>query len=121
MEYAITMSNAISEYQKWKQQGEDLRVQAKQAMEARFRELLLEAAQLAEEYRSDFGGQLKVPAGITAFRYKASAKARTKPAAKPKAAPKAAPAPPREEPKVQKADPKIARLQKKLAAAKKKL
>src|SRR5207253_7189110 len=105
MEYAITMSNAISEYQKWKQQGEDLRVQAKQAMEARFRELLLEAAQLAEEYRSDFGGQLKVPAGITAFRYKASAKARTKLQAKPKSAPKAvapkaASAPPREEPKV---------------------
>ena len=34
------MNNVISEYQKWKQQGEDLRVQAKQAMESRFRELL---------------------------------------------------------------------------------
>ena len=32
------MNNIISEYQKWKQQGEDLRIKAKQAMEARFRE-----------------------------------------------------------------------------------
>ena len=49
------MNNVISEYQKWKQQGEDLRVQAKQAMESRFRELFAEAVQIAEEYRSDFG------------------------------------------------------------------
>ena len=34
----------ISEYQKWKQQGESLRAQAKQAMEGRFRDLLTEAA-----------------------------------------------------------------------------
>ena len=46
------MSDVINEYQKWKQQGEDLRVQARHAMEARFRELLTEAAQIAEEYRA---------------------------------------------------------------------
>ena len=40
------MTNVIDEYQKWKQQGEDLRVQAKQAMESRFRELLAEALKL---------------------------------------------------------------------------
>jgi len=44
------MSDVITEYQKWKQQGDDLRVQAKQAMETRYRELLSEAVQIAEEY-----------------------------------------------------------------------
>jgi hypothetical protein len=34
------MSDVITEYKKWKQQGEDLRVQAKQAMETRYHELL---------------------------------------------------------------------------------
>ena len=48
------MADVISEYQKWKQQGDDLRLKAKQAMESRFRELLSEAAQIAEEYRADF-------------------------------------------------------------------
>jgi hypothetical protein len=116
------MNNVISDYQKWKQQGQDLRVQAKQAMESRFHELLTEAVQIAEEYRTDFGGPLKPPPGVTAFRYKAHARARAKKAAHPKAAVKAAP---REEPKAQKPDPKpdpkVARLQKRLAAAKKKL
>jgi len=60
----------ISEYQKWKQQGETLRTQAKQAMETRFRELLSEAAGIAQEYQRDFGASLKPPATITAFRYK---------------------------------------------------
>jgi len=41
--------DAISEYQKWKQQGESLRAQAKQAMEGRFRDLLVEAAQIAQD------------------------------------------------------------------------
>jgi hypothetical protein len=109
------MSDVISDYQKWKQQGEDLRVQAKQAMEARFRTLLTEAAQISEEYRADFGAQLKPPVQITAFRYKSGAKAK-KPAAK-KAA--AAPAPPPAP--AAKANPKVASLQKRLAAAKKKL
>jgi len=34
-----SMSDVISEYQKWKQQGDDLRLKAKQTMEARYREL----------------------------------------------------------------------------------
>ena len=77
------MPDVINEYQKWKQQGEDLRVQAKHAMETRFRELLTEAVRIAEEYRSDFGAALKPPPAVTAFRYKATAKAkRKKPAAK---------------------------------------
>jgi hypothetical protein len=129
------MNNVISEYQKWKQQGEDLRVQAKQAMESRFRELLAEAVKIAEEYRSDFGGLLKPAPPVTSFRYKAHAKA--KKGAKAKAPAPKAPAPrepsarepakaaPREEPKPQKPDPKsgpkIPGLQKRLATAKKKL
>src|ERR1700674_5740241 len=116
------MNNVISDYQKWKQQGKDLRVQAKEAMESRFRELLIEAVEIAEEYRSDFGGPLKPPPGVTAFRYKAHAKAKPKKEAQPKAAGKAAP---REEPKAQKPDPKldakVAALQKRLASARKKL
>jgi len=112
------MNNVISEYQKWKQQGEDLRIQAKQAMESRFRELLAEAVEIAEEYRADFGGPLKPPPPVTAFRFRAHAKAKVKKAAKPKAPAKTAP---REEPKPQKPDPKIAGLQKRLATARKKL
>src|SRR3954468_9557168 len=90
-----TMSDVISDYQKWKQQGEDLRVQAKQAMEARFRTLLTEAAHISEEYRADFGAHLKVPATVTAFRYKTGGKVKN-PAAKkgaPAPTPPAAPAP----------------------------
>jgi hypothetical protein len=108
------MSDVISDYQKWKQQGEDLRVQARQAMEARFRTLLTEAAQIAEEYRCDFGAQLKPPAHITAFRYKTAGKPKPKQKAAPKAQPAAAPAPPPP-------NPKVAALQNRLANAKKKL
>jgi len=98
--------DAITEYQKWKQQGESLRLQARQAMETRFRDLLLEAAQIAQEYHRDFGGALKPPASITTFRYKTgAAKKAKKPAAK-------APAP---------ADPKITDLQKRRAQLQKKL
>lgn len=68
------MNDIITKYQKWKSQGEDLRAQAKAAIEARFGELLLEAARLAEEFRTDFGTALKPPASITAFRYKAGPK-----------------------------------------------
>jgi hypothetical protein len=103
------VEQAISEYQKWKQQGATLRTQAKQAMETRFRDLLVEAAQIAQEYHVDFGVNLKPPVQITAFRYKAGAKGAVK-----KAAPKTA------EP-VKKADPKLLELQKKLALAHKKL
>ena len=67
------MDNVISEYQKWKKQGEQLRTQARQAMEARFHDLLSEAVQLAMEYHRDFGASLKPPASITTFRFKAPA------------------------------------------------
>lgn len=113
------MSDVISDYQRWKQQGESLRTQAKQAMENRFREVLTEAVQIAELYKSDFGAALKPPPQITAFRFKASGKTKAK-----KAAPKAktaAPAPPPAPAAPAKADPKLAALQKKLANAKKKL
>lgn len=115
------MADIISEYQKWKQQGEDLRAQAKHAMESRFRELLTEAVSIAEEYRTDFGGQLKPSAPVTSFRYKAGAHgkgkktAKGKPAASKPAAPPPAPAP------AAKANPKVAGLEKRLAAARKKL
>ncbi len=101
------MDTILSEYQRWKQQGASIRAQAKQAMEARFKELLLEAAQIAQDYKEDFGAQLKPPAGILSFKFKESAK----PAAKKSAVLPAAP----------KADPKVVALEKKLAAAKKKL
>ena len=118
------MPDVINEYQKWKQQGEDLRVQAKNAMETRFRELLSEAVQIAEEYRTDFGAALKPPASVTSFRYKATAKAKAKkPAAKAagKTAPAKAEAAPAAAAPAVKVNPKIAGLQKKLATAKKKL
>jgi hypothetical protein len=110
------MADVISDYQKWKQQGEHLKTQAKQAIESRFRDLLTEAASLAEEYRADFGAVLKPPAAITAFRYKSSGKAKSKKPGKPAAA--KAPEPARPEPAP---DPKVVALQKRLAAAKKKL
>jgi hypothetical protein len=109
------MNDVINDYQKWKQQGENLRAQAKHAMETQFRELLIEAVRIAEMYRTDFGSALKPPPQVTAFRFKAAAKAKTKAkkAPTPPPAPPAAPAP--------KADPKMTALQKKLATAKKKL
>jgi hypothetical protein len=117
------MPDIINEYQKWKQQGEDLRVQAKHAMENRFRELLTEAVQIAEEYRSDFGAALKPPPSVTSFRYKASAKLKAKkPAGKAKPAPAAERAAPKpEQAPAAKPNPKVAGLQKRLATAKKKL
>lgn len=115
------MADVITDYQKWKQQGENLRTQAKQAMESRFRELLAEAVSIAEEYRSDFGAVLKPSGPVTAFRYKASHKLKAKKAGgKPAAIKKTAEAP-KPEVKPAKPDPKIARLQVRLAAAKKKL
>ena len=115
------MPDIINEYQKWKQQGEDLRVQAKHAMETRFRDLLTEAVHIADEYRADFGAVLKPPPAVTAFRYKASAKPKAKkPAGKVKPA-AAAPATPKAEVPAAKPNPKVAGLQKRLATAKKKL
>jgi hypothetical protein len=114
------MGDLISEYQKWKQQGETLRTQAKQAMESRFRELLTEAVSIAEEFRADFGASLKPPPVVTAFRFKAAAKSKSR---KPEKAgrPGKAAEPPRAEPKPQKPDPKVTKLQTRLAAARKKL
>jgi hypothetical protein len=103
----------ISEYQKWKQQGESLRTQAKQAMENRFRELLAEAAGIAQEYQRDFGASLKPPATITAFRYKKAA------GQKPKKAAKAAP--PRQKEPVAAPDPKLAELERRRVQIQKKL
>jgi hypothetical protein len=110
------MADVISDYQKWKQQGENLRVQAKQAMETRFREVLTEAVSIAEEYRSDFGATLKPPPAITAFRFKTSVKGKAKKSVKPPAAKGPTTKAPEAKP-----DPKVAGLQKQLAAAKKKL
>src|SRR4051812_23080493 len=106
------MPDVIIEYQKWKEQGESLRTQARQAMEARFRALLTEAAHLADEYRVDFGGQLKPPANIPPSRFKRGAKPKKAP---PKKAAPPAPFPPA------KPNPKADRLEKRLAAARKKL
>jgi len=111
------MTDVITDYQKWKQQGESLRGQAKQAMESRFRELLAEAVRIAEEYRADFGLPLKPASPITTFRYKASAKPKAKKGAKAKPAP----APETRPEPAAKPDPKLAGLQKQLASANKKL
>lgn len=112
------MSDPIAEYQQWKKQGGDLRGRAKQAMEARFRELLNEAVHLAEEYRADFGVTLAPPASVTSFKFKAGAKkAAPKKAAAGAPAPVAAVAAAKAAP----VDPKIAALTKQLAAARKKL
>jgi hypothetical protein len=78
-------------------------------MEVRFRELLSEAAQIAENYKSDFGGPLKAPAGITAFRYKAAAGKSKKVAKKV------------EKPALAAVDPKVTALQKRRAQLQKKL
>jgi hypothetical protein len=115
------MSDVIKEYQKWKQQGEDLRVQARQAMETRYRELLSEAVQIAEEYRADFGAPLKPPSPITAFRYKASAKFKAKKPAVKGSTEKNLRGGPQAAPLAAKPNPKIGGLQKRLATAKKKL
>jgi hypothetical protein len=120
------MPDVIIEYQKWKLQGEDLRAKAKLAMETRFRDLLLEAVKVAEEYHADFGGVLKAPPAVTTFRYRAGKIKKQRPgAAKPGAvatkkvgtpavSDKKAPVP-------AKPDRKIAGLQKRLETARRKL
>ena len=112
------MDNVITEYQRWKQQGESLRVQARQAMEARFRDLLTEAARISQEYQADFGAVLKPPPAITAFRFKAAPGKPVK-----KAAAGKSPAPKAETPAmaVAPANPALNGLEKKLAQAKAKL
>jgi hypothetical protein len=93
------MDIVITEYQKWKEQGESLRAKAKLAMETRFREILAEAVDIAMLYRQDFGAALKPPPSVTAFKFKAGAKAKGKTAVK-AAKPGSAPA------KAEKAAPK---------------
>lgn len=115
------MSDVISEYQKWKQQGDDLRLKAKQAMESRFRELLTEAVQIAGEYREDFGSVLKPPTSVTSFRYKALVKAKGKKAEKAKSGAKAERGEPKAEAPPQKPSRKIAGMQTRLETAKRKL
>ena len=116
------MSDVISEYQKWKQQGDDLRAQAKQAMESRFRDLLSEAAHIAAEYRTDFGSSLKPPPSIIAFRYKASSRSKAKKGPlKQAAAGKKVRESPQPESPAPKPNPKVAGLQKRLTTVKKKL
>ena len=113
------MENIISEYQRWKQQGASIRTQARQAMEAKFRDLLTEAAEISQEYYADFGVALKPPPSITAFKFKASGKA-AKPTAK-GAVKKVAAAVPVKEPAAAPPSAKVVALEKKLALAKKKL
>ena len=105
------MDNVITEYQRWKQQGESLRVQARQAMESRFRDLLTEAARISQEYQADFGSLLKPPPAVTAFRFKAVAGKQAKKPVPLKAGPAA----------VAPVNPAIAALEKKLAQARAKL
>ena len=115
------MSDVISEYLKWKQQGDNLRAQAKQAMESRFRELLSEAVQISAEYRADFGSALKPPPPIITFRYKASSRPRTKRnAGKREGTRKMVREATAPQPPVATPNPKLTGLQKRLAAAKKK-
>ena len=109
------MSDVIAEYQRWKQQGGDLRAKARVAMESRFRELLTEAVKVADEYHADFGGTLKPPVVVTAFRYKSGKAKKTAPPSKKATAAAAAPPPPATP------DPKVTALQKKLATARKKM
>ena len=129
------MSDVITEYKKWKQQGEDLRMHAKQAMETRYQELLAEAVQIAKEYLADFGEPLKPTSPITAFRYKGSAKSKAKKAAverptakNPREVPQPAPSAaknlrqvPQPTPSAAKPNAEIVGLQKRLATEKKKL
>lgn len=110
------MDNVITEYQKWKKQGEQLRVQAKQAMEGRFHDLLTEAVQISQEYHRDFGTALKPPANVTAFRFKTAASKKGKKAAKtPVVAEKPAAAP---DPKVSGLYKQRVQIQKKIEVAK---
>lgn len=117
------MDDVISQYQRWKEQGEGLRSKAKQAMETRFHQLLVEAIRIAEEYKVDFGGTLKPPVQVTAFRYKPAAKGKGKKAAPKSGKPGSASAPAPAPAPVVVAAPsaKTIALEKKLAQARKKL
>ena len=111
------MDNVISEYQKWKEQGESLRAKAKLAMESRFRDILTEAVEIAQIYRQDFGAALKPPPIVTAFKFKANVKAKGK---KPIKAAKTE-KPPISKPEIKAADPRLPAMRKRLEQAHKKL
>ena len=111
------MDNVISEYQKWKDQGESLRAKAKLAMESRFRDILTEAVEIAQVYRQDFGAALKPPPVVTAFKYKASAKTKSKKPVKTVKVEKPAVA----KPEIKAADPRLAAMRKRLEQIGKKL
>ena len=111
------MDNVITEYQKWKEQGESLRAKAKLAMESRFRDILAEAVEIAQLYRQDFGAALKPPTAVTAFKFKMNVKAKSK---KPvKAAKPEKPAAPKVEAKSD--SPQLTAMRKKLGLINKKL
>ncbi len=112
------MNDIIAEYQRWKQQGGDIRIKAKRAMEVRFSEILLEAVRLAEEYHADFGTALKPPPSVTSFRFKSGKAKKTGHVSK--AAPPA-PKPEPVKPPPSKPDPKIAAIQRRLTASRQKL
>jgi hypothetical protein len=112
------MDNVISDYQKWKKQGEQLRIQAKQAMETRFHDLLTEAVDIAHEYHRDFGASLKPPPNITSFRFKAAAGRKGKKSAKPKVAAPTPEKPTSANPKVVALHKQRSQIQKKLEVAK---
>lgn len=112
------MDNVINEYQKWKKQGEQLRAQAKHAMESRYAELLSEAVQIAQEYQRDFGSSLKPPSNVTTFRFKAAGAKKGKKAGKAAAPPVAAAPAPAANPKVTALEKQRAQIQKKIDVAK---
>jgi hypothetical protein len=85
-------------------------------METRFRDLLLEAAHIAQEYHRDFGGALKPPAAITTFRYKTAAGSKPKKKTAPK--PPELPQPSRPDPKLAELRRRRVQVQKKIEAAK---
>lgn len=112
------MDNVIAEYQKWKQQGQTIRAQARQAMEARFHDLLTEAARIAQEFQADFGSTLKPPPQVTAFRYKAPAQKGKKAAPGAAAVPPAKVDKPAPNPKVKALEKRLGQERAKLEAAK---
>ena len=112
------MKDVIAEYHHWKAQGEGLRTEAMRAMESRYRELLTEAVQIAEEYRADFGVALKLPAGVAAFEFKAGGTKKAKPTAPVAVAPTPAPLPTAPNPKLGPLERRLAAARKKFEAAK---
>jgi hypothetical protein len=112
------MDNVITEYQKWKEQGESLRAKAKLAMESRFRDILTEAVEIAHLYRQDFGAPLKPPAIVTAFKFKTNVKPKAK---QPSSKPAKTSAAKLEKPEAKADNPQLTAMRKRLDVTKKKL